>query len=202
MVYWTAPSCRRWRMLAMVVALALLLTIANHSNAQESVHCPRAFPSPPSRATAVDHYSATVGPQGQQMIRRFYPFANGSVGVSSRNICYRDEHYFRIDFDGMDEAATAAVTSQLQQMIAESSFGEVLTQGEISVNKVVLGPAEQMVQAGKAGYLNLGDALTLKQASDDLVSGSITLLELPTEFGHARSINLYIDIGPDPAHFE
>lgn len=176
----------------------ILLTC--HVIAADLEMCPR--PLQQSSAGTSSLNSATVGPQGQQMIRRFYPFANGSVGVSSRNICYRDEHYFRIDFDGMDEAATAAVTSQIQQMIAESSLGEVLTQGETSVDKVVLGPAEQMVQAGKAGYLNLGDALTLKQASDDQISGSITLLELPTEFGHSRSMNLYIDIGPDPAHFE
>ncbi|MBQ1782140.1 MAG: hypothetical protein II007_00645 [Gammaproteobacteria bacterium] len=185
----------------MIVAVALLvMTIANHSNAQESALCPRTFP--PSPSTAAGLYSAIVGPQGQQIIRRFYPFANGTIGVSSRNICYRDEHYFRIDFDGMDEAATAAVTSQLQQMIAESTLGEALTQGDTSVDKVLLGPAEQMVRADKAGYLNLGDALTLKQASDDQISGSISLIELPTEFGHSRSINLYIDIGPDPAHFE
>lgn len=185
-------------MKGLILVAGILLTC--HVSAADLEKCPR--PLQQSSAGTSSLYSATVGPQGQQMIRRFYPFANGSVGVSSRNICYRDEHYFRIDFDGMDEAATAAVTSQLQQMIAESTIGEALTQGETSVDKVVLGPAEQMLRTGKAGYLNLGDALTLKQASDDLVSGSITVIELPTEFGYSRSINLYIDIGPDPAHFE
>lgn len=185
-------------MKGLILVAGILLTC--HISAADLEKCPR--PLQQSSAGTSSLYSATVGPQGQQMIRRFYPFANGTVGISTRNICYRDEHYFRIDFDGMDEAATAAVTSQLQQMIAESSLGEMLTQGETSVDKVVLGPTEQMVRAGKAGYLNLGDALTLKQASDDLVSGGITVIELPTEFGYSRSINLYIDIGPDPAHFE